>query len=71
MLNDNMIYVGNGSACSSKNSDNRVLENMGVSKKEVEGNIRISFSKDNTIQEVEKLVVCLRGCVDKYLSKTK
>jgi len=71
MLNDNMIYIGNGSACSSKNSGNRILQNMGVPKDGVEGNLRISFSKHNTVGEVEKLVDCLSLCVGDYLSKAR
>lgn len=69
MLNDIGIYVGNGSACSSRNSGNRILENMGVSKPEVESNIRISFSKYNTLEEVEELVQGLIKVVNQYLSK--
>lgn len=71
MLNDNMVYVGNGSACSSKSIENRVLESMGVSRSEVEGNLRISFSKDNTPQEIDKLLICLNECVEKYLCKVR
>lgn len=71
MLNDNMIYVGNGSACSSKSIENRVLENMGVLRSDIEGNLRISFSKDNTLQEVDKLIACLIECVEKYLNKVR
>ena len=66
-----MIYIGNGSACSSKSSDNRILENMGISKNEIEGNLRISFSKDNTLEEVDVLVKCLLECVEDYLKKVK
>jgi len=70
-LNDKGIYIGNGSACSSKSSDNRILENMGISKNEIEGNLRISFSKDNTLEEVDVLVKCLLECVEDYLKKVK
>ena len=38
------ILVGTGSACNSNHSGNRVLENMGRTKQEIEGNIRLSFS---------------------------
>lgn len=46
------ILIGTGSACSSKKSNNRTLQNMGVEKKYIEGSIRISFSNDNTTDEV-------------------
>lgn len=42
------ILVGTGSACNSNHSGNRILEAMGRTKKEVEGNIRLSFSVETT-----------------------
>ena len=67
MLSDRGVYIGNGSACSSKNSGNRILENMGLDKSRIEGNVRISFSKYNTFDEVDFLVNCLKECVSRYL----
>ena len=71
MLDDEGVMVGNGSACSSINSGNRILENMGVSKKEIESNIRISFSRFNTEDEVLKMVEILKNTVNKYLQKIR
>lgn len=71
MLNDKGIYVGNGSACSSKKSGNRILENMGVNKLEIEGNLRVSFSKYNTSEEVTVLVKELRNCITDYLQRAR
>lgn len=71
MLSDKDIFVGNGSACSSKNKRNRVLENMGVKPSEVEGNLRISFSRNNTIEEIDVLVENLQICVENYIAKTR
>ncbi|MGN0960827.1 MAG: cysteine desulfurase family protein [Christensenellales bacterium] len=71
LLSDRDIFVGNGSACSSKNSGNRILENMGVDKKGIESNLRISFSKFNTIQEIEEFVANLNEVVLGYLKKVK
>ena len=68
-LSDKGVYIGNGSACSSKKSGNRVLDNMGVSKAEIESNLRISFSKNNTIEEVDKLIIELSLAVRDYLIK--
>ncbi len=45
------IYIGTGSACSSKTSDNRILTAMKKSKNEILGNIRLSFSASNTIDQ--------------------
>lgn len=47
------ILVGTGSACSSKSADNRILSSMGDNKEEIIGNIRLSFSSENTIDEAE------------------
>ena len=54
MLEENGVIVGTGSACSSKKQSNRVLDAMGQSSDYVKGNIRISFSSDNTLDEIEK-----------------
>ena len=71
MLSDNDVCVGNGSACSSKNSGNRILENMGISRSEIESNLRISFSRDNTIDELGSLVDLIKSIVGDYLKKVK
>lgn len=71
MLSDLGICVGNGSACSSKNSGNRILENMGVSTSEITSNLRISFSKYNTEDEVKTLVNAINSVVKEYLNKVK
>ena len=71
MMSDKGIYIGNGSACSSKKMGNRILESMGVHKEEIEGNLRISFSKYNTVEEVNELVSTLVGCVKDYLSRAR
>lgn len=71
MLSDCGIMVGNGSACSSSKSGNRILESMGITKQFLEGNIRVSFSKLNTIDEVEKFAVVLAEVIKAYLRKAK
>ena len=43
-LEESGIFISTGSACSSKNSDNRILSSMGKSKVEVLGSVRISFN---------------------------
>ncbi len=50
------IYVGNGSACSSKHKYSRVIEACGYKPNVLDGVIRISFSHENTQEEAEKLV---------------
>lgn len=71
MLSDCDIFVGNGSACSSQKRSNRVLENMGIKKDEVEGNLRISFSKYNTYEEIDILVENLQKCTNKYIDNAR
>lgn len=68
-LSDKGVFIGNGSACSSKKSGNRILESMGVSRGEIESNLRISFSKNNSLDEVKRLVVELILVVKDYLQK--
>jgi len=70
MLEDKGYLVGNGSACSSKHRDNRVLSALGLDSKEVEGSIRVSFNHNNTIEQVSQFVEVLRECVKLYLEKT-
>ena len=71
MLDDEGVYVGNGSACSSKNSGNRILENMGLNKTIIEGNLRISFCKDSDIDNTEKMAKILCATVKKYKENVK
>lgn len=52
-LQDYDILVGNGSACSTKKAGNRVLESIGFSLDEIKSYIRISFSEELTLKEVE------------------
>lgn len=57
------VYVGLGSACSSKKSGNRVLEVLNKSKQEILGNLRISFSKDTKIEEIEEFYLELNKII--------
>ena len=54
------IFVSTGSACSSKSVGNRVLSAIGLDKPHMEGNIRISFSEFNTLDDVLSLVEALK-----------
>ncbi len=48
------VYVSTGSACSShKPQPSHVLTAMGLSKREIEGAVRISFDRANTIDEIK------------------
>lgn len=52
-LSDKGVYVSTGSACSSKDTkDSHVLQAIGVKEKEIKGSLRLSFSEENTLEEV-------------------
>lgn len=53
-LEERGVYVSAGSACSShKRKASSTLTAMGLSKGQIESTIRISFSEENTLEEVE------------------
>lgn len=56
MLESEGIIVGNGSACSSRNRYSRILEACGYKNDILDGVIRISFSKDNTLTEAQEFI---------------
>lgn len=63
LLEEEDIYVSTGSACTSKlssRSGSYVLKSMGLQNKYVEGAIRFSFSEDNNIEEVDKVIEILK-----------
>lgn len=59
------IIVGNGSACSSKNRYSRIVSACGYGNDVLDGLIRISFSPDNTMEEVEYIAEKLNETVNK------
>ena len=71
MLNDLGYIVGTGSACNSKDTTNRVLNEMNVDKKLALGNIRISFEPDCTVEDVVNLAMSINECLAKYLERTQ
>lgn len=65
------IYVSAGSACSSNApSPSRTLLAMGRSKKEIEGALRFSFSRENTEDEIDETLAALEkeaAAIRKYV----
>lgn len=57
------IYVSSGSACA-KGRQSHVLTAMGLEKREIESALRVSFSWDNTMDEVELFARALREGLD-------
>lgn len=48
------IYVSKGSACSARNlKDSHVLKAIGLKAEEIMGSLRISFSEENTMEEID------------------
>ena len=54
------VFVSTGSACSSHKPDpSHVLSAMGLSREELGGAVRFSFSRDNTPEDIEKTIQIL------------
>ena len=61
------ICVSTGSACSSnKKGRSHVLSAMGLSEKEIEGAIRFSFCRYNTIEEMDVVLDRLKAAVTRF-----
>ena len=63
-LEEKGIIVGNGSACSSKNRFSRVIEACGYNENILDGVIRISFSVENTLDEIKNAVSIINETVE-------
>lgn len=59
------ILIGTGSACSSKKAGNITLQAMGLHRDEIIGSLRISFSPNNTIKDIEYLCEKLSNVIKK------
>ena len=57
------IYVSSGSACA-KGRQSHVLTAMGLEKREIESALRVSFSRNNTVDDVELFARALREGLD-------
>lgn len=55
LMGENGIYIGTGAACS-KGKLSRVLLESGIERRLAEGTVRISFGRNNTLEEVD---ICL------------
>ena len=65
MCADKGVLIGRGSACSSRHSGNRVLAEMGLKQKEIDGAIRISLCPEITFEDVEKGLAVVIDCIGK------
>ena len=64
-VNDKGLIIGTGSACASneKKRYSRVILACGISESLADGILRLSFSPENTVEEIEKAVEILNGTV--------
>ncbi|WP_303857043.1 aminotransferase class V-fold PLP-dependent enzyme, partial [Aminicella lysinilytica] len=66
-LESDGIYVSTGSACSShKKGQSHVLSAMGLRHKEIDGALRFSFSRYNTIDEMDEVLDSLEKSVKRF-----
>lgn len=66
-LEEDEIYVSTGSACSSnKKGQSHVLTAMGLNDREIEGAMRFSFSRYNTIAEMDIVLDRLNAAVTRF-----
>ena len=60
------ICVSSGSACSSGSLEpSHVLTSLGLTDEQAQGSLRITLGRENTVEEVEKIVEVLVGLVAK------
>ncbi|WP_028400789.1 cysteine desulfurase family protein [Ectobacillus panaciterrae] len=71
-LEERGIYVSTKSACSSKAKElSHVLLEMGLGQKAAESAIRISFSNQNTMEEIEQFKVIIQTTISKLYEVTR
>ncbi len=71
LLEQKGFLVANGSACSSKNNENRVIRAMNLQNGLSTSSIRISFSESNTEEEITNFATTLSEVVKTYLNIVK
>jgi len=64
-LAENDIFVSSGSACARSNRSKSLLA-FGVSEKDVDSSLRLSFSNENTTDEVEKFAAILKAGIERF-----
>ena len=63
MLSEQEVFVSSGSACSSHSGKSPVLQNFGLSQKDADSTIRLSFSRLNTEDEAVEFCRILREII--------
>ncbi|MBR2489111.1 MAG: aminotransferase class V-fold PLP-dependent enzyme, partial [Clostridia bacterium] len=67
-LESRNIYVSSGSACA-KGETSYVLAALGLSRQHADSTLRISFSKDNTKEDIDLCLEALKAAVSKLRRK--
>ncbi len=71
MLSDRGVYVGTGSACSSKKPYSRVIEACGVDRGLLNGILRFSFSAENTQEEITSAAEIINATAKELYGRVK
>ena len=66
-MSDNNISISSGSSCSSSNKNpSKVLTKLGIENNKLYSNIRLSFSENNSIDQLDKFYSLLLNCIEKF-----
>ena len=71
MAEEQGVLISNGSACSSKHTDNRILKAMGIPAELIISSVRVSFSEFNTAQEVITAAKVIKETCNRYIKILK
>ena len=63
------IFVSSGSACA-RGEESRVLAAYGLPRERIRSALRVSFSKDNTMEEIDALLACLEEGAGRFRKMT-
>ena len=67
-LEKEKIYVGMGSACSAHSKEpSKILTGIGLTDEQARCSLRVSFSRTNTVAEVEKFLCAFSNTYEKLL----
>ena len=66
-MSDNNVSISSGSSCSSsKKNPSKVLTKLGIENNKLYSNIRLSFSENNSIEQLDKFYSLLLNCIEKF-----
>jgi cysteine desulfurase len=69
-LDERQIYVSKSSACSARKlKDSHVLKALGLKQEDIMGSLRISFSEENTLEQIDLLVQYIKECLQELRNR--